>query len=251
MLETKIIESRAHEMIAVYEYKNKDVRGDYVLLFNHGFVGNKITPHRMAVNLSRKILDMGITTVRFDCVGAGDSEGDYEYMTINGEVEDTLNVVEVLKKDFNMKKLFMMGYSMGGAIAALSAAEVNPDALILWSPVSNPFWNFYHLIGHEKFMKGINGNDVDVEGDMVSRKFFEDIIKIDPIRKIKNFENPVRIIHGSKDNDILPINSIAYKSVLRDVKVKFIDEADHCYSSAKFQSQLIEETSKFIIELLK
>lgn len=44
---------------------------------------------------------------------------------------------------------------------------------------------------------------------------FEDIIKIDPVKKIKNFENPVRIIHGSNDNDILPINSIAYESVLK------------------------------------
>ena len=250
MLETKIINSRNHQMVTVIEYKDEATKGDNVLLFCHGFVGHKITPHRMAVNLSRRLIEMGVTVVRFDYVGAGDSQGDNRYMTINGEVEDTMHVVDYVKENFKCNKLFVLGYSMGGTVASLTSAKIKPDGLFLWSPVSNPYWNFYHLLGSEKFLAGIQGNDVDIDGDLVGKEFFEGINKINPVQELEGFDRPVRIVHGTKDEDVLPINSYNYKNAIKDVKIHFVNDSDHCYSSLKFQQELLDATVEFIKELL-
>lgn len=253
MLDAVILKSREKDMLCVIDYKNKETKGKKVVLYKHGFMGHKITPHRMIVNLAHKLTELGYTVVRFDCIGSGDSEGDCSYTTFGGEVEDTLEVIKYIKEKLKPEKFVILGYSMGGLVTSLVSEFVETDGIVLWSPVADPFYNFYTLLGEERFLKGLNGEDVDFNGDRVGKEFFVGMKnpKYQPIDHIRNYKKPVRIIHGTGDTDVLYINSIAYTQVLSDVKLHLIKGAGHGYDSVVYQDELFETTIEYLKEILK
>lgn len=248
MLEAIILKSRGKDMLCTIEYNSVENKGKKVVLYKHGFMGNKITPHRMIVNLSHQLIELGYTVVRFDCIGAGDSEGNYNYTTIDGEIEDTLVVDKYIMTHFAPQNYFMIGYSLGGAITALVSNKIKTDGIILWSPVSNLFHNFYHLLGKDNFIQGLEGNDIDFNGDRVSKHFFQNIkeFKYDPLKIIKEYQNPICIIHGTADNDVLSINSLAYNLASQNSKIYYVDEASHSYDTISQQDKLFEITINFL-----
>lgn len=246
MLDLFLTKSRGKSMVCVLETPTNSNDKETLILFCHGFVGHKITPHRMAPNLSRKLSELGYSVLRADCIGAGDSEGDASYMTIPGEVEDQyLAYIEVCKKK-TWKKVIILGYSLGGTIASLLTKKIPSSALILWSPVSNPYWNIYHILGHDLFYKGLSGENVSIEGDYVDSNFFKGLIEINPLSCIKEYLNPIKIIHGSEDKDVLPINGINYSLSSCNSELHFVEGADHTYSNTVFQEELLDETITFV-----
>ncbi|MDY0235114.1 MAG: alpha/beta fold hydrolase [Gudongella sp.] len=252
MIDAFKLKSRGKDMACIMEYKNLESKGKNILLFNHGFVGHKITPHRMIVNLSHELVEeYDLTVVRFDFIGSGDSDGDYNYMTIPGEVKDSLHVVEYLRNNYKINKLIILGYSMGGCIASLTASKTNTDALILWSPVSSPYKNFKYLLGDKLFEEGELGNDVDFLGDMVSSNFFTDLKRIDIIKELKKFESPIYIIHGDKDEDVLPENALSYLNATGNTKLYYVKNAGHTYDSRKLQRDLFDKTKEYVKEIIK
>lgn len=243
------IESRGYRMLGILEYDDaKEIGKDLVVLI-HGFVGTKIEPHRMYRKLSERLSKKGFTVMRFDFVGSGDSDGSFEDMTIMGEVEDGLNVIEYLKNNYNVKNLYIVGFSMGGCVASILASKSQCDGLVLWSPVSNPFWNFYHIFGHDSFIKGIKGNKVDYLGDVVGEKFFDELLESDPLKYAMDYNNPVLIIHGTEDMDVLPVNAYCYNKVFLNSSIHFVEGADHCYSSFEFEKELLDNTVEFLTKL--
>ena len=206
----------------------------------------------MIVNLSHELVEeYDLTVVRFDFIGSGDSDGDYRNMTIMGEVDDSLNVVEYLRNNHKIDKLMILGYSMGGCIASLTASKANPDALLLWSAVSSPYKNFKYLLGEKLFEEGESGSDVDFLGDMVSSNFFTELKQINPIKELKNFKNSIYIIHGDKDEDVLPENALVYLNATGDTKQYYVKNAGHTYDSREFQRDLFDKTKEYIKEIIK
>lgn len=252
MIDAFKLKSRGKDMACIMEYKNLESKGKNILLFNHGFVGHKITPHRMIVNLSHELVEeYDLTVVRFDFIGSGDSDGDYHYMTISGEVKDSLHIVEYLRRNYKINKLIILGYSMGGCIASLTASKINPDALLLWSAVSNPYENFKYLLGDKLFTEGESGNDVDFLGDMVSSKFFTELKEIDNIKELKKFKNPIYIIHGDKDEDVLPENALSYLNATDNSKLYYVKDGGHTYDSKELQRDLFDKTKDYVEEIIK
>ena len=248
-----ILKSRGKDMVGVEDYKDETTRGKKVILYKHGFMGHKITSHRKIVNTAHMLVDLGYTVIRFDCVGAGDSEGDYHYVTFGGELEDTLVVIDHIKKNIKPEKFIILGYSMGGMITSLVSDKVETDGIVLWSPVADPFYNFYYLIGEDAFINGLKGNDVSFAGDRIGKEFFVGMKdpKYQPIEHIRNYKNPVRIIHGTKDEMIPFVNSLAYCEVLPDVKLHAVNGADHEYNDIHNQDELYKVTVDFVKEIME
>jgi len=102
----------------------------------HGFTGNKIESNKLFVKLARKLCHEDFVVLRFDFRGSGDSEGEFENMTISGELSDlsaavgfvsTLPVVDA-------NKIGALGLSLGSTVAICTAAEDERiKAVISWS----------------------------------------------------------------------------------------------------------------------
>lgn len=249
MKESIWIESRGYQMSCVLEYNKVENKGNDLIILVHGFTGTKTETHRLYTKLSNKLCNNGYTVLRFDFVGSGDSDGSFKDMTISGEIEDGLNILKYCRERFRVNNLYITGFSLGGCIASILASEIQSDALVLWSPVSNPFWNFHHIFGHEKFNKGLNGEDVDYYGNVVGTNFFKELIDISPLEHMKNYSKPVLLIHGRKDQTVLPLNSYCYNNILENSSLHLIEDADHDYASEKFEVELLNITVDFFKKL--
>lgn len=252
MIEAKVINSRGKDMVCLIEYKNEKVRGKNTIIYKHGFCGNKITPHRIMVNLGHDLVAEGYTVVRFDCAGAGDSEGDWTYMTISGETEDFKKILHWVKDVLSPTKTMILGYSMGALETALCCREIPLDGILFWSPVGNAYDCFMHLLGNERFIHGMAGNDIDFMGDRIGKEFFKDIKDnvLDGVTAITDFKKPVYIIHGNADTDVTLENSNRYMNVLPQAERKFVQGAGHGYDGWHVQDELWEYSKEYIRKIM-
>ena len=68
-----------------------------VVCIFHGFTGTKVEPHFIFVKLSRRLEKTGIASLRFDFGGSGESDGDFEDMTILTELDDAKAILDYAK----------------------------------------------------------------------------------------------------------------------------------------------------------
>ncbi|MBR2502577.1 MAG: alpha/beta hydrolase [Oscillospiraceae bacterium] len=248
MIETKVFKSRGKDMLCLIEYKDPSVRGKKVIVYKHGFCGHKITGSRKIVNFGHQMVDEGYTMIRFDCVGAGDSEGDWSYMTISGECEDFNQVLCWVKEELAPKKMMILGYSMGGLEAALCSRTVELNGILFWSPVGNAEKCFRHIVGDELYDFGLKGNDVDLAGDRIGKEFFLDIEQNqqDGFEAVKGYDKPVYFVHGNADTCVPYENSTEYMKVLPQAERTTVEGAGHDYESWKMQDELFEASRKYV-----
>lgn len=204
------------------------------------------------VSASHELQEEGYTICRFDCVGAGDSEGDSHYTTIYGEIEDTKVVLHWIKENIKPEKFMILGYSMGGIVTSVLCNEVPLDGILLWSPCSEPYANFHHLLGADLFDRGLKGEDVDFMGDLVCHEFFEklDAPQINPLAAIKNFKKPLRLIQGDGDKDVLVYNSANYEKTVPGAVRHVVPGATHGYDKVSWQLELLEYTKKYVNDIM-
>ena len=124
ILKTFTIGKTGKRIVGITECPDNPGKYPVILMF-HGFSGDHIVSGFKFPRVSRLLVEQGFATVRFDFRGSGDSEGNFEDMSILTELSDALEVFGYIKKkDFYNHKLGIIGYSMGGAVASLFAPKV-------------------------------------------------------------------------------------------------------------------------------
>lgn len=239
-----------HRLFGVLHTSDGGEKGPGVVLF-HGFTGNKIEPHRLFVNIARKLTTMGINVLRFDFYGSGDSEGDFKEMTFSGEVEDAFLAIDFIKqqKQVDSTRIGIIGLSMGGAIAACVAGRRANEVktTILLSAVSD-FTVLSERL-REGFPKELEEKAraegfLDYYGWPLSIRFIEELPNIHPADEIKNFKNPVLIVHGTKDEAVPVEAAHMFYNVLKDrlveTKLKIIEGSDHTYNSLIWEKEVLD-----------
>lgn len=204
------------------------------------------------VAASHRLQQQGYTICRFDCVGAGDSEGDSHYTTIYGEIEDTKVVLHWIEGQLKPEKFMILGYSMGAIVTSVLCHEVPLEGILLWSPCSEPYGNFRHLLGQEIFEEGLRGNDVDFMGDLVPHEFFVglDAPEIDPLAAIRDFQKPLRLIQGDGDKDVPVYNSGRYEETVPGSVRHVVPGATHGYDKVSWQEELLEYTMIYVKDIM-
>ena len=101
----------------------------------HGFTGTRVESHRMFVKTARKLCSEGFAVLRFDFGGSGDSEGDFGDATVLTEIEDACNAIKFILKEKNVlrDKISLVGFSLGGCVAASIAYKPEAQELLIKS----------------------------------------------------------------------------------------------------------------------
>ncbi len=229
----------------IFTVVNSTGKNSPVVVMFHGFTGNHIEAHFIFSRLSKVLEKAGISSIRFDFRGSGDSDGTFEEMTLSSEISDAYVVAQYARQNFD--KVGILGFSMGGTIALLTLKKINPDALCLWAPAAK---------NREIFSVGIPSIPIDLKffdvgGIRVSKKFSQEVLSFDAFKEAKNYEKPALVVHGTSDQTVPFVHSKALVREFKKGNLIPIDGSDHVFSSFEWSEKAISESVKFFSSNLK
>ena len=214
-----------------------------VVILAHGFTGTKCENGRLFVQAARAMAEAGISALRFDFWGSGDSEGSFDQATPNTEIADLHAVIGwVVKRGFT--EIGVLGLSLGGAVSICTVAE-NPHVKVLttWSSVPQ----------FEGWTKGVIGPDGIVRGNPLSGGvgMNTDRPKVDVPEAYVSLKIPKLQIQG--DNDIpgfregfekfFPLASKPKKHVV-------VPGGDHVFCNWPIRQKVIKQTVNWFLKYL-
>lgn len=88
--------------------------------------------NKVVTTLARTLQGAGLTTVRFNFRGVGQSQGEYDHG--RGEVDDLLAVAKWLQNEMGHQEIWLAGFSFGAFIAASGAVQLPTKKLITIAP---------------------------------------------------------------------------------------------------------------------
>lgn len=230
------------------------------VLICHGFAGNKSGKHRLYVLLAEKLAKLGIATLRIDFRGSGDSEGDFNQMTISSEVSDALCALNFLKThpqiDFN--RLGILGNSFGAVIATqVVTKESSIRSLVLLAGLfSNAPWKDdldLYLEGKElnSFKIDAKLSIAQLPGKELLKEFYA--LDLSPYVKLTSHV-PLLHIHSQKDERVSIEHQKMYRQSREETgaKTKWIEliHSDHSFSDNQERAAVINMTAEWFQETL-
>lgn len=94
--------------------------------------------YRPMVDAARLAAQRGCLSVRFHYAGTGDSSGSALDMTVDGLVQDTLDVAGIARERSGVEAIALVGIRLGAAIALLAAERIGACAgVLLVEPVQS------------------------------------------------------------------------------------------------------------------
>ena len=211
---------------------------------------------------------LGYPVLRFDCRGCGDSEGDFETVTLSAHLSDIRRAVDILQEKCRTESIGLLGLRFGAALAAAVAAKDNRvKLLVLWSPVMNGNRYFQFLVqsqmAHElgnfgkvtSTRKSIlsnleKGRYFDLMANKISPEVHRELLGFDPWADVSHTPKNVLIIAIPRDRESSPdIETI--KTHYPEAELIVIDEKTFWFDKL-FQNPVIlyETSSKWIHQVL-
>lgn len=244
------------------------VKSPPVILMLHGFPGSRdeLTIPSVKQGIFARAADAwaakGFASLRIDCRGIGDSGGDFADTSLSGQIEDALAAVEFLhaEKSVDASRLFVMGWSNGGAVAAAVAGRSRRPirAVALWAPVAVPSKSLTDALGSDYVKAGLASGGKAVTETLASgqqftlkTRFFEDLFRIDPVAEFAHYPGPVLVVVGTRDASVTPQPAmgqlfLTYHRGPGELSVRPMDHAFNVFENAATVDDVIAATIAFL-----
>ncbi|MDD5556748.1 MAG: alpha/beta hydrolase [bacterium] len=227
------------------------------LVMLHGFTGNRIESHRLFVKAARRFADDGILALRFDFRGCGESDGDFEDLTVDGEMADARAALEFVRRrdDVIRDRVGLLGFSFGGAIAACVAAAPGADVrcLVLWAAVAD-LRRAFTLKATERIVSDFGRRPVhDLHGNALSQRLLDELFAFRPAERAAGWRGPALVVHGAEDRGVPPDDAARWREALSrggEVEVRMIEGAGHTFAGLAWEADLLETTARFLARRL-
>lgn len=203
-------ESRQSRLYGMTHLPKENVR-PLGLVFCHPFGEERIRVHRIYFNLANLLAEEGYPVLRFDYAGYGDSEGDWENVSVEMHLSDINAAVNFLLEKTEIKNLGLFGVRFGATLACVAAEETPAiDYLVLWEPILNVWQYLYEklrvnlatqvsayrkvLINRDQLIESIeSGGSANIDGYELSNSFYSTGKNIDLLTAPRSFAGNVLI----------------------------------------------------------
>lgn len=223
------------------------------VLLLHGITASRIESHRLFVHLARALASRGIAALRFDFRGSGDSEGEFQDMTVPAEVADAKAALDWLtgRPEIDSARIGVLGNSLGGMIAALLTAR-NPNlvrGLALWAAVASP-----DVFAAGAQQAAAPGSESPLEklardgyfllwGYPLGLGFVQTVFEQQPLAEIGNYRGRAIIVHSASDPTVPAHHADQYAAAFGDrAVVHKLDDDTHAFVTPRAEQQAIDLT---------
>lgn len=217
-----------------------------VCLIFHGFTGQKTGTKFCYVQLSRMLEAKGIASFRFDFLGSGESDLNFKDMTFKDELACARVILEEALKMENCTEVYVLGHSMGGAVAS-ELAKLYPKEikkLVLWAPAFNLPIALDYLTG--KVEANADGL-YDHGGYEISQSFVDDILDRNFYDGLNIYTNDLLLIHGTENTTVpFEISKIYVPKFINTAKFIPIKEANHNFDKVEQIKKVLRLSLEFL-----
>jgi len=171
---------------------------DFGIIFLHPFAEEKVISHKALVNLAESLQRENIASFRFDFIGNGDSEGDFQEFTIGKALENLQDAMTIFKTEtgIDIQRIALLGLRMGGTISLIAGARMlDVENVIAISPIidGSSYFNMLlrsHLAYQMSTYKKIRKNRemlidelernilLNIDGYLISRSLYKQLTAI-------------------------------------------------------------------------
>jgi alpha-beta hydrolase superfamily lysophospholipase len=217
--------------------------------------------------LAGQLAERDFVVLRYDKRGVGKSGGRIERVTLEDYAEDVVAAVKWLakRKDVDSERIFVAGHGEGSAIAMLAAPREKKIAgLLLLAGVGIPGRELIleqqqqllsttpmseeeragkvalqqQILEAVATQKGWDGVSQEVRS-AADTPWYRSLVMFDPARVMANVKQPLLILHGALDKQVLPYHADKLAELARNrkkaasVEVKQLPALNHLFVPAK------------------
>lgn len=211
-----------------------DADGDATVLFCHGFRGEKTGPNRTFVRAARQLAASGISSLRFDQYGSGDSDGDF----LESRFIDWIGTISALvrRQLDDGQRVALFGQSMGASAVICAAAGLPVSAAVAWVPDANI----------DAFTPA-EGGFVEEGGQRVGNAFWQEAHNADVPNHLAQLAAPSYLVFGTADEYVCAENREALiASSGPNVRVDVFDGYPHSSWTAAQADDIINRSVAFL-----
>ncbi|MBW4700011.1 MAG: alpha/beta hydrolase [Aphanocapsa lilacina HA4352-LM1] len=205
-MEALVIENRRAQQLVGVMHHAEGAGPHPCLVVCHGFAGTKVGGSRRFVNFARYATGFGLSVLRFDFVGCGDSDGELAELTLAGELDDLRAAVATVRAwpSIDSERIGVVGHCLGAVTAIRACARGLPvGRAVAWAPFANLPGTLERLIGKDAF-------SLVREGEIADFLYNQQLFQCGPAllagagdfdlpADIASTAQPLLIIHGSED----------------------------------------------------
>ncbi|MEO0127649.1 MAG: alpha/beta fold hydrolase [candidate division WOR-3 bacterium] len=222
-----------------------------IVMFHGYFSANRIGPARLYLLIARKLVTMGFCIARFDCLGVGESDGDFSKVTFYSELRDYITILNYVTKLLKTQKTIIIAHSMGANLAIYVSKKLQQkvQGLILISPDIEKRGGINHLFT-KKQLNEIRTKGITVrKGLYISASFINRIRnKSDLFDVASGLKCPVFIIQGKRDELYSSSGAKQLAKIIR-ARLIWIKSGDHNFLNEISRNELISKIKKIIKKL--
>lgn len=190
-------------------------------IFAHCFTCSKDV--HAATRISRALTKMGISVLRFDFTGLGNSDGDFSNTNFSTNVSDLVIAYEYLSKHYQTPEI-LIGHSLGGA--AILAGANSMENIKVIATIAAP-----SKVDHIEEIFGSKVSEIERAGQasvklagrefVIKKQFLDDVRSISLEGKLNRISASLLIFHSPED------------------QVVSVDHANEIYQAAEYPKSLI------------
>jgi pimeloyl-ACP methyl ester carboxylesterase len=210
--------------------------GPGMVLFCHGFRGEKTGPNRTFVRAARRLAAHGIASLRFDQYGSGDSAGEFLESRFDDWVE-TIRVLTQRQLDRGRRVAFF-GQSMGGSAVICAAVGLPVTAVVAWVPDAST----------DHFAPDPRGF-VEEGGQRVGNAFWQQAHDAAIPAQLAQVTAPCYLVFGTNDEYVSSENRAALTSAAKPTdRIDVFDGYPHSAWPFEQADDIIDRSTNFLVE---
>lgn len=195
--------------------------------------------------VARRLAERGIASIRMDFAGSGDSSEAFRHNNLATMQADVLAAQRFAIESGRVdpERIALVGFSMGGRVAALLAASEGGDypAMVMWAPaVGNGPGEMIEMVGGPDAWAGMKAEAASQgfaayttfwgQEQELGARWFADMESSRPLDALADYSGALLFIHGTADDVVDPEVSRQAVDAVKSAQVarlQMIEGADH------------------------